>query len=160
MAMDAMEGERFGSRAVILVARLGLLFCAGMALWRLGLYLYSEFGGVALEVPVASLTFMPIPDALFAVVFLGLASLCGRAITTRFIEAGVIAAGLHIVTLVSYFVVFYGWTKGAAFGLGQATTYLHIAVPVLFCLWFAGRLAWIAWRRWRLERVLAAGAGR
>lgn len=157
MAMDAMEGERFGSAATLWLTRLGLLFCAGTALWRLALYLFSEFGGVPLEVPVASLTFMPIPDAIFTVVFVLLAVLCGRPLQTWFIETGIIAGGLYSVTLIAYFVVFYGWTKGEAFGLCQSVTYLHIVLPVLFSLWFAGRLAWLAWRRWRLERVLKGG---
>lgn len=153
--MTSGQDEYFGSSGAIWAARLGLVFCAGAALWRAALYVFSAMGGVALEVPEASLTFMPIPDAFFVVVFLWLAIACGRPLRPWFIEAGIIAGLLHAATLVSYTIIFNGWTKGEALGFDRLSTYLHVVIPALVCLGFSGRLIAIALRRRRLAR----GAG-
>lgn len=154
--MATAQDERFGSPLAIWVARLGLLFCAAAALWRAALYVFSAMGGVALEVPEASLTFMPIPDALFVVVFVWLAIACGRPLRAWFIEAGIIAGLLHAATLVSYTIIFNGWTKGEALGFDRLSTYLHVVIPVLVCLGFSGRLIVIGLRRWRAGRQPSA----
>jgi len=150
--MPSGQDERFGSPLAIWLARIGLVFCAGAALWRAALYVFSVAGRVALEVPEASLTFMPIPDAIFTVVFLWLAVACGRPIRPWFLEAGIIAGLLHAATLVSYAIIFRGWTNAEALGFDRLSTYLHVVIPVIVCLGFAGRLSLIALRRWRLGR--------
>ncbi len=154
--MTAGQDERFGSPLAIWAARGGLVFCAGAALWRASLYVFSLAGGVALEVPEASLTFMPIPDVLFTVVFLILAATVGRPIKEWFLEAGIIAGLLHAATLVSYTIIFNGWTGGEALGFDRLSTYLHVALPVVICLAFSGRLCQIAWRRWQATRRMRA----
>lgn len=150
--MNAEQLERMGSPALVWAARLGLLFCAGAALWRVALYLYSALGGVALPIPVASLTFMPIPDAIFTAVFVWLALVCGRPLTAWLLEAGIIAGLLHAVTLISYAIIFRGWTNNAALGFDSPSTYLLFVIPALVCLAFSIHFARIAWRRWRASR--------
>lgn len=158
--MTAETYGRFASPGWTWAARAGLVFTAGAALWRAALYVFSEFGGVPLEVPEASLTFMPIPDIIFTVVFLFLAVVIGRPLKPWLLETGIIAPGLHAACLISYLVIFYSWTKGEAMGFDRLSTYLHVVVPVLICLAIALRMAWIAWQGWRVRRVLSAGAGR
>lgn len=150
--------DRFGSAGLIWLARGGLIYCAAVALWRAALYVLSEFGGVPLEVPEASLTFMPIPDAIFAVAFLFLAVVIGRPLKPWLLETGIIAPGLHAACLISYLVIFYSWTKGEALGFDRLSTYLHVVVPVLICIAIALRLAWIAWQSQRTYRPLPLGA--
>ncbi len=150
--MSADQDQRFGSPLAIWAARAGLIFCAGAALWRAALYVFSTAGGVALEVPEASLTFMPIPDAIFTIVFLVLAVTVGRPIKEWFLETGIIAGLLHAATLISYAIIFRGWTDAEALGFDRLSTYLHVVLPVIICLSFAARLCQIAWRRWRAVR--------
>lgn len=156
--MTAETFGRFGGSGLIWAARIGLIYCAGAALWRVALYVFSEFGGVPLELPEASLTFMPIPDFIFTLVFLFVAAVIGRPLTAWILETGIIAGGLHAACLISYLVIFYGWTKGEALGFDRLSTYLHVVLPVLICMAVALRLAWIAWQAWRTRRVLSAGA--
>jgi len=147
--MDGAADERFGGFWAILAARLGLLWCAAAALWRAALYVYSEFGGVPLELPVASLTFMPLPDLLFAVSFAVLAFMLGRPLVGWLVETLFIVCALHIACLVSYQVIFIGWTSGAALGFDRLSTYLHIVIPVLVCLAVDARIVLLLWQRWR-----------
>jgi hypothetical protein len=150
--MDGFEGERFGGFWAILAARLGMLWCAAAALWRAALYVYSEFGGVPLELPVASLTFMPLPDLLFAVSFTVLAFMIGRPLVGWLVETVFIVCALHIATLVSYQVIFIGWTDGAALGFDRLSTYLHVVIPILVCLAIDLRIVQLLWQRWRRSR--------
>ena len=106
--MDEGGAQRFGGFWMVLAARLGMLWCACAALWRAALYVYSEFGGVPLDLPVASLTFMPLPDLLFAVSFCVLALMIGRPLVGWLVETVFIVCALHIATLVSYQVIFIG----------------------------------------------------
>jgi hypothetical protein len=150
--MDEGGGQRFGGFWAVLAARLGMLWCAGAALWRAALYFYSEVGGVPLELPVASLTFMPLPDLLFAVSFAALALMIGRPLVGWLVETAFIVCALHIAVLVSYQVIFIGWTAGAALGFDRLSTYLHVVIPVLVCLAIDLRIAQLLWQRWRRSR--------
>jgi hypothetical protein len=150
--MDEIAGQRFGGFWAILAARAGLLWCAAAALWRAALYLYSEFGGVPLELQVAVLTFMPLPDLLFAVAFTALAVLIGRPLVAWLVETIFVTCALHIAVLVSYQVIFIGWTDGAALGFDRLSTYVNVVVPVAVCLAIDLRIALLLWRRWRAGR--------
>ena len=154
--MAVENPPRFGGIVSIWVARLGLIYCACAAVWRAALYVFSEVGDVPLEVPEASLTFMPITDTAFAIAFLVLAAIIGRPLRSWMLELGIIVGGLHVAALAAYFVIFYGWTGGAAMSLDRPSTYLHIFLPIAVCAFVAGRMAQITWRLRRQQRVLVA----
>ena len=151
--MDDNGGQRFGGFWALWAARAGLLWCAAAALWRAALYIYSEFGGVPLELPIAVLTFMPLPDLLFAVTFAALAVLIGRPLVGWLVETIFISCALQIAALVSYQVIFIGWTDGGALGFDRLSTYVHVVVPVAVCLAIDLRIALLLWRRRRAGRA-------
>jgi len=153
--MDGNDDLRFGGFWAVLAARLGMLWCAAAALWRAALFVYSEIGGVPLELPVASLTFMPLPDLLFAVTFTVLACMIGRPLVGWLVETVFIVCALHIAALVSYQVIFIGWTKGGALGFDRLSTYVHVVIPVLVCLAIDLRIVILLWQRWRRGRSAA-----
>lgn len=135
--------------------RLGALYVAAMALWRILLYVTALTRGLLLPVREAALTFMWIPDLVFLAVFLGLALFARRLARRAWVETALIAAGLQIAFLAATFVVFRRWTDAAALGFGDPLTWLHVLLPAAWCAWlflFAGR------RLWRLQRAQRRGS--
>ncbi|MEO1190217.1 MAG: hypothetical protein AAFY02_00540 [Pseudomonadota bacterium] len=145
-----MTDDRQGTPApgviTLWVIRLGALWVAAMALWRIALSLDASIQGLRLQVREAALTFMWIPDLLFCGLFLYLAFAAGRAGRQIYQETGLITAGLQIAFLVATTVVFRGWTDGAALGFTDYLTWCHVIVPSLWCAWFFLYLLWGLWR--------------
>jgi hypothetical protein len=96
---------------------------------------------------------MPLPDLLFAFVFIALAVLIGRPLVGWLVETIFVCCALHIAVLVSYQVIFIGWTDGGALGFDRLSTYLHVVLPVAICLAIDLRIAQLLWRRWRAGRA-------
>ncbi len=127
--------------------RLGALFTAAMALWRVLLYAGSLVSGEALPVQQAALTFMWIPDLLFLLLFLWLAWRARRLTDRVYIETGLIVSALQIAFLVATMIVFRRWTDAAALGLDDPLTWLHVILPSLWCAWFFLYLLRELWRQ-------------
>ncbi len=132
---------------VLWLLRLGALFTAAMALWRLLLYATSMASGTRLPVEEAALTFMWIPDLLFLAIFLWLAWRASRLCSRAYIETGLITSALQIAFLLATMIVFRRWTDAAALGFGDPLTWLHIILPSLWCAWFFLYLLRELWRR-------------
>jgi hypothetical protein len=96
---------------------------------------------------------MPLPDLLFAFAFTALAVLIGRPLVGWLVETIFVTCALHIAVLVSYQVIFIGWTGGGALGFDRLSTYVHVVLPVAICLAIDLRVALLLWRRWRAGRV-------
>jgi len=139
-------------RALVWVVRLGCLYVAAMALWRVVLYADALLRDLQLPVRQAALTFMWIPDLVFLTVFAGLAVVADRLDRRSVVETGLIASGLQIAFLVATFVVFRRWTDAAALSFGDPLTWLHILLPTLWCAWF---FCFLALRLWRMMRPQA-----
>lgn len=120
--------------AVLLV---GFLWCALGCLARVGLLVYGLALGDADGLPLSSmvLTYMPVADAAFVVLFLWLAAIVRRPGTRSFAELATIACGLYVLYVVPYVFAFRHLTDTAAFSLGGWQTYVHYVVPIAFCLW-------------------------
>ncbi|GAB5470966.1 MAG: hypothetical protein Kilf2KO_39960 [Rhodospirillales bacterium] len=129
--------------------RLGALWVAAMALWRIVLYLHSLATGLRLPVREASLTFMWIPDLIFLGLFVTLAIATRHAGKRLYIETGLVASALQIAFLVATTLIFRRWTEAAAFGFADPLTWMHAIVPSLWCAWF---FLYLLVRLWRLER--------
>jgi len=115
--------------------RIGALYVAAMAFWRLAITIFSIVNAVSLEVPVAALTFTPIPDAAFCLTFLYLCFFAGRRGSDAYREIGIVAGLLQIIVLVALTITFRRWTDGYAFSFSGVILYQHVVFPCLWCLW-------------------------
>ncbi len=157
MSADKTTLEDAGqpSGAILWILRLGALFTAAMALWRILLYATSLLSGTRLPVQEAALTFMWIPDLLFFLLFCWLAWRAPRLRSRVYLETGLIASGLQIAFLAATMIVFRRWTDAEALGFDDPLAWLHILLPSLWCAWLFLYLLRELWRQsgYRLGRL-------
>ena len=136
--------------------RIVLLVLAALCLWRLWLYLSSSYLDMKLSVEVATFTFMPVPDAIFALLF-GWFAIRGRWRESQAqLESGIIVAAIHVTALLGYGAFFNNWTDGRAFSFGKLTTYLYGVGPAVLAALFLGHLVLLALRRRRQTKSTMA----
>lgn len=115
----------------------GFAWCGLSALARLGLLVYGLVLPGDSNLPLSSmvLTYMPVADAAFVVLFGWLAFAVLRPGVKAFAEMATIACGLYVLYVVPYVFAFRHLTDTGAFSLANWQTYVHYVVPVCFCLW-------------------------
>lgn len=134
---EAAAHTLYGLGPAGIVLFVGFLWCALGCLARVGLLAYGLALGDVDGLPLSSmvLTYMPVADTAFVVLFLWLAVIVRRPGTRSFAELATIACGLYVLYVIPYVFAFRHLTDTAAFSLGGWQTYAHYVLPVGFCLW-------------------------
>ena len=134
---EAAAHPQPGLGLVAPVLLVGFLGCALGCIARIALLAYGLALGDADGLPLTSmvLTYMPVADAAFAVLFLWLAVIVCRPGTRSFSEVATITCGLYVLYVIPYVFAFRHLTDTAAFSLWGWQTYAHYVLPVAFCLW-------------------------
>lgn len=125
----------FGVRGLMLAVLAGWLWCAAVSAYRLFLLVSSLLGWQGELAPAdAVLTFMPVADLAFAVLFVALAVQSLRPLRDTMPDNGVMLCGLYVLYVIPYVAAFRHLTQTAAFSFSAPATYIHYVLPVLFCL--------------------------
>jgi hypothetical protein len=134
---EAKGHPRYGLGPAGPILLVGFLWCALGCFARVGLLAYGLYLGDADGLPLSSmvLTYMPVADTAFVVLFLWLAAIVRRPGTRAFAELATIACGLYVLYVIPYVFAFRHLTDTAAFSLWGWQTYAHYVLPVGFCLW-------------------------
>lgn len=134
---EAAAHPLYGLGPAGIVLLVGFLWCAAGCLARVGLLAYGLALGDVDGLPLSSmvLTYMPVADSAFVVLFLWLAAIVRRPGTHSFSELATIACGLYVLYVIPYVFAFRHLTDTAAFSLFGWQTYVHYVLPVAFCLW-------------------------
>jgi len=127
----------YGLKGANLVLAAGFGWCALGSLMRLVLLGYGLSLGVGggLRLSDMVLTYMPVADAAFAVLFAWLFVAALRPGTRSLPEFATIVCGLYVLYVVPYVFAFRHLTDTAAFSLVSWQTYAHYILPIGFCLW-------------------------
>lgn len=135
-----------------LAFRLVLLLLAALCLWRLWLYLSSSYLDMKLSVEVATFTFMPVPDAIFAALFAWFAVKGRWRESQAQLESAIILSAIHMTALLAYGAFFNNWTDGRAFSFSKFTTYLYGVGPAALAALFLAHLVRLAITQRRLNK--------
>jgi hypothetical protein len=136
-AAQAAAHPMYGLKGPLLALLAGFAWCGLGSLARLGLLAYGLFAGPGLGPRLSDmvLTYMPVADAAFVVLFAWLFVVGLRPGARGFSELATIACGLYVLYVVPYVFAFRHLTDTAAFSLSAWQTYVHYILPVAFCLW-------------------------
>jgi len=136
---QAASHPLYGLKGPILVLIAGFAWCALTSAARLALLAYGlSLDGRGLQLSGIVLTYMPVADAAFVVLFAWLFAVALRPGTRVFAELATIVCGLYVIYVVPYVFAFRHLTDTAAFSLLDWQTHLHYMLPVGFCLWALG----------------------
>jgi hypothetical protein len=127
----------YGLKGPHLALLAGIAWCGLSSLARLVLLAYglSLGAGSGLRLSDTVLTYMPVADAAFVVLFAWLFVAGLRPGTRIFGELATIACGLYVLYVVPYVFAFRHLTDTAAFSPAAWQTHAHYVLPVAFCLW-------------------------